>query len=238
MSQIVVIIPARLGATRLPNKPLAEIAGIPMVIRAAQCAAEANVGDVIIACGEQEIVDVADRYGFKAVLTDPALPSGTDRVFAAYKALHLKHPYILNLQGDLPLISPKTIQAVAKLIAAGGCDISTAAAVIDEPSQIDNPSVVKIALTADHRALYFSRATIPQGAKEYLHHIGVYAYTTNTLARFVSLPPSQLELQERLEQLRIMEDGAVIKVAMVEQAPISVDTHEDLQRARAAAVAA
>src|SRR4051812_42662547 len=120
MSQkIVIIIPARLGATRLPNKPLAEIAGIPMVVRAAQCAAAANVGDVVVACGEQEIVDIANKYGFTAVLTDPALPSGTDRVYAAYKTLKLTQPYVLNLQGDLPLISPRTIQAVAHTIFAG-----------------------------------------------------------------------------------------------------------------------
>lgn len=235
MSDIITIIPARLGAVRLPNKPLADIGGVPMIVRVAQRAAAAQVGEVLVACGDAEIVDVVTSYGFNAILTDPALPSGTDRVYAAYKASGSTHKYIINLQGDLPMIESSTIAAVASGIDRGGCDVVTAAALITELSQITNPNVVKAVLAASGQALYFSRATVPYGDGPYYHHIGLYAYTAKVLERFVSLPPSTLEKRERLEQLRIMEDGGVIKVELVDDIPISVDTADDLEQARKAA---
>ncbi len=234
MSDIITVIPARLGATRLPNKPLADIAGIPMVIRVAQQAAQ--VGEVLIACAEEEIAKVARAYGFNAIITDPALPSGTDRVYAAVRATGRNYSYIVNVQGDLPFIAPSTIAAVAECIKRGGCDVATAAALITEESQIDDPNVVKVVLAASGQALYFSRARAPYGNGAYYHHVGLYAYTAAALEKFVSLPPSPLEQRERLEQLRVMESGGKIKVELVHDIPISVDTPQDLERARQAAV--
>lgn len=227
----VVIIPARMAAVRLPNKPLLEIQGVPMVIRVAQQAIKANVGEVVIAAGDPEIMDCAAQFGVKAILTDPQLPSGTDRVYAAYKQLEQEYDYIINLQGDLPFIAPDTIKKVAHLLQQPRIEIATAAAHITEERQINTDSVVKIAMTSAGKALYFSRSRIPHNAAVYWHHIGIYGYSPKILQRFVALPVSVLEQTEKLEQLRAMEDGISINVAHVDDIPISVDTLDDFHAA-------
>jgi 3-deoxy-manno-octulosonate cytidylyltransferase (CMP-KDO synthetase) len=240
----IVIIPARMAATRLPDKPLADIAGTPMIIRAWQSAIAAGTGAVAVAAGDAEIVAAVERHGGTAVLTDPALPSGTDRIFAALDLLDPggAHATVINLQGDLPLLDPVQLRIVKETLEASGADIATLAAPITEPADIDNPNVVKpvVAWTDDApygRALYFSRARAPFGDGPYYHHIGIYAFRREALARFVALPPSPLEKRERLEQLRALEAGMHIVVARVDEAPLSVDTPEDLEKVRAAALA-
>ena len=234
-----VIIPARMAATRLPGKPLADIAGQPMVVRVWRQAVLANVGPVIVAAGDREIVEAVEQAGGKAVLTDPGLPSGSDRVFAAAEAFDPggKHDVVVNVQGDLPALDPEVIRATVQVLAPTGADIGTVAAEIDDPADYDNPAVVKPIVAWDvtgtrGRALYFTRARAPSGEGPLFHHIGIYAFKRDALSRFVKLPPSQLERRERLEQLRALEAGMTIAVARVSEAPISVDTPEDLEKAR------
>lgn len=240
----IIIIPARLAATRLPDKPLADIAGAPMIVRAWQSAMKAGTGPVAVAAGDQEIVAVIGQQGGAAVLTDPALPSGTDRAFAAVELLDpgRAHDIVVNLQGDLPLLDPVHLRIVKQTLETSGADIATLAAPIAVAGDIDNPNVVKPVVTwtdgaAYGRALYFSRARAPFGDGPYYHHIGIYAFRRDALARFVALPPSPLEKRERLEQLRALEAGMSIAIARVDEAPLSVDTPEDLEKVRAEAMA-
>jgi 3-deoxy-manno-octulosonate cytidylyltransferase (CMP-KDO synthetase) len=237
----IVVIPARLASTRLPNKPLADIAGQTMIERVWRQAMKAALGPVLVAAAEPEIVDVIARAGGNAVLTDPGLPSGSDRVFAALESIDPDGAYdvVVNLQGDLPALDPATIRTVADVLAATGSDIATLAAEIDDPADRDNPSVVKpvIAWEKDGRrgrALYFTRARAPSGDGPLFHHIGIYAFRRGSLARFVRLPPSPLETREKLEQLRALEAGMTIGIARVDAVPLSVDTPADLEKARAA----
>jgi 3-deoxy-manno-octulosonate cytidylyltransferase (CMP-KDO synthetase) len=240
----IIIIPARMAATRLPGKPLADIAGTPMIVRAWQAAVNAATGPVAVAAGDAEIVSAIEQRGGAAVLTDPGLPSGTDRVFAAVELLDPDgtHDIVVNLQGDLPLLDPVQLRIVKETLETSGADIATLAAPITEMRDFDNPNVVKPVVAwnegeAFGRALYFSRARAPFGDGPYYHHIGIYAFRRAALARFVNLPPSPLEKRERLEQLRAMEAGMSIVVARVDEAPLSVDTPEDLEKVRAAAIA-
>ena len=233
-----IVIPARLASTRLPNKPLADIAGQTMIERVWRQAEKAKIGPVLVAAAEQEIVDVIARAGGRAVLTDPALPSGTDRVFAALKSVGSTHDVIVNLQGDLPALDPGDIRVVADALVATKADIATLAAEIDDAADYDNPSVVKPVVAWDAsgklgRALYFTRARAPSGEGPLFHHIGIYAFRREALARFVALPPSPLERREKLEQLRALEAGLTIAVARVDAVPLSVDTPADLEKARA-----
>jgi len=237
----IVIIPARLQSTRLPNKPLADIAGQTMIERVWRQAVKAALGPVLVAAAEQEIVDVITRAGGNAVVTDPALPSGSDRVFAALESVDPEAAYdvVVNLQGDLPALDPAMIRAVADVLAATGADIATLAAEIDDPADRDNPSVVKPVVAWEQggrrgRALYFTRARAPSGEGPLFHHIGIYAFRRTALARFVRLPPSPLEAREKLEQLRALEAGMTIGIARVDAVPLSVDTPADLAKARAA----
>lgn len=234
----IVLIPARMASTRLPGKPLALIGGVPMIVCVWRQAVAANIGPVVVAAAETEIVAAVEKAGGKAVLTDPDLPSGSDRVFAALNAVdpHGKHDVIVNLQGDLPALDPAQIQIVADALA--DADIATLAAEIDDPAERTNPSVVKpvVAWESDGlsgRALYFTRASAPSGDGSLFHHIGIYAFRRASLARFVSLPPSPLEKREKLEQLRALEAGMTIRVARVDSVPLSVDTPADLEKARA-----
>lgn len=239
----IIIIPARLGATRLPNKPLADIAGQPMIVHVWRRAVEAGVGRVLVAAAEQRIVDVIRAAGGEAVLTDPTLPSGSDRIAAALAAIDPRqnHKIVINLQGDLPTIAPQDIKAVLLPLTDPAVDIATLAAEITRPEERDDPNVVK-AVIVFHvkqsgaprigRALYFSRAAVPSGAGPLYHHIGIYAYRRAALERFVRLPPSVLEQRERLEQLRALEAGMHIAVACVNSAPLGVDTMADLECAR------
>ena len=237
----IVVIPARLQSTRLPNKPLADIAGQTMIERVWRQAMKAALGPVLVAAAEQEIVDVIVRAGGNAIVTDPALPSGSDRVFAALESIDPEAAYdvVVNLQGDLPALDPAMIRAVADVLAATGTDIATLAALIDDPADRDNPSVVKpvVAWEKDGRqgrALYFTRARAPSGEGPLFHHIGIYAFRRAALKRFVALPPSPLEQREKLEQLRALEAGMTVGVARVDAVPLSVDTPADLAKARAA----
>jgi 3-deoxy-manno-octulosonate cytidylyltransferase (CMP-KDO synthetase) len=236
----VVIIPARMASTRLRGKPLAIIAGVPMIVRVWQRAVQADVGPVIVAAAEPEIVTAVEQAGGRAVLTSPDLPSGSDRVFAALQAADADeaHDIVVNLQGDLPALDPEAIRAAVEALAATGADIATLAAEIEDEADRDKPSVVKPVVAWDvsgerGRALYFTRAHAPHGEGPLFHHIGIYAFRRAALARFVQLAPSPLEQREKLEQLRALEAGMSIAVARVAEVPISVDTPEDLERARA-----
>ncbi|HEX3430278.1 MAG TPA: 3-deoxy-manno-octulosonate cytidylyltransferase [Rhizomicrobium sp.] len=238
----VVIIPARMAATRLPGKPLADICGMPMIVRVWRAAVAAGIGPVVVAAGDAEIATAMRSAGGTAVLTDPALPSGTDRVFAALQQFDAEnaHDAVINLQGDLPLLDPDSLRAVKRVLAESGADIATLAARIDDAADFDNPSVVKPVVAWQSgksygRALYFSRGRVPSGVGDLYHHIGIYAFCREALARFVSLRPSALEKRENLEQLRALEDGMTIAVGMVDKPPLSVDTPADLEKVRAAA---
>ncbi|GAN79933.1 3-deoxy-manno-octulosonate cytidylyltransferase [Acidocella aminolytica] len=235
-----ILIPARLGSTRLPAKVLADIGGKPMIAHVLARAQEAGLGPVAVACGEVQVAEAVEKAGGIAVLTDPDLPSGSDRIFAALQSLDAegKHDVIVNLQGDLPSIDPSYLATVLKPLAQG-YDIGTLVAPITTETERNALSVVKCACAfADGAeiapALYFSRHLIPSGDGAHWHHIGIYAYRRAALATFVSLPPSPLEQREKLEQLRALEAGLRIGAAQVIEAPFGVDTPEDLDRAREA----
>lgn len=237
----IIVIPARLASTRLPDKPLADIGGLTMIERVWRQAIKADIGPVLVAATETAIVDIIARAGGRAVLTDPKLPSGSDRIHAALRAVDPQeaHDVVVNLQGDLPALDPAAIRAVAAALVETQSDIATLAAEIDDPADYDNPSVVKPIIAWDEsgrrgRALYFTRARAPSGQGPLFHHIGIYAFRRAALARFVALPPSPLEQREKLEQLRALEAGLTIGVARVDQVPLSVDTPADLEKARKA----
>lgn len=237
MKKVLTIIPVRLASTRLPNKPLADICGKTMIERVYQQALAANLGDVLIACDGEEIAAEVKKFGGKFVITDPNLPSGTDRIYAAYKKFHGEEfEVIVNLQGDLPNIDPKVIAAAAKAALEHDCDIATVASKIKNEAEISNPNVVKIAIAFKEenlgKALYFSRCAIPfskNNSADFYHHIGIYAYKKSALEKFVNLAPSALEQRESLEQLRALENDMKIFVKIVEAHPLSVDTKEDLE---------
>jgi 3-deoxy-manno-octulosonate cytidylyltransferase (CMP-KDO synthetase) len=235
----VIIIPARMASTRLPGKPLADIAGEPMIVRVWRQAMRASLGPVLVAVAEPEIARAIERAGGRAVLTDPALASGSDRVHAALQTADPEGHFdaVVNLQGDLPDVDPLALRRVTGLLAASGADIATLAAPITDPADFDNPNVVKPVVAWDAsgssgRALYFTRARAPAGEGPLYHHVGIYAFTRAALSRFVSLPPSPLESREKLEQLRALEAGMRIAVARIDAVPLSVDTPADLERAR------
>ncbi|MEX2647531.1 MAG: 3-deoxy-manno-octulosonate cytidylyltransferase [Alphaproteobacteria bacterium] len=233
-----VVIPARLASTRLPGKPLADIAGEPMIVHVWRRAVEAGVGPVVVACGDAPIAEAVRRAGGTAVMTPSDLPSGSDRIHCALEIIDpdRKHGAVINLQGDQPMIRSHLLTTVLDTLNWG--DISTLARPIRPEEPADDPNVVKVAAAwpaggGPGRALYFSRSAIPWGEGELLHHIGLYAYRRAALARFVALPPSPLERRERLEQLRALEAGMTIAVARVDTVPLGVDTPADLERARA-----
>ena len=235
----IVLIPARLASTRLPDKPLADIHGRPMIVHVWERAREADLGPVVVACAEAAIAEAIREAGGTAVLTRPDHPSGSDRIFEALVRIDpdARHDAIVNVQGDLPTIAPATVRAALDPLAVAEVDIGTLAVEIVREDEKTAPHVVKpvIAFGANPRlgrALYFSRATVPTGPGPLFHHIGLYAYRRAALARFVALPPGRLELRERLEQLRALENGMRIDVAIVDAVPLGVDTPEDLARAR------
>jgi 3-deoxy-manno-octulosonate cytidylyltransferase (CMP-KDO synthetase) len=235
-----VVIPARLAATRLPGKPLADIHGLPMIVHVWCRAMAAGVGPVLVAAGEPEILRAIEAAGGSAKLTRANHASGSDRVFEAVQAVDPKarHDVVVNLQGDLPTLDPALLAQVLAPLADPAVDIATLAAEIREPAEMDDPNVVKAvaALGPERRiarALYFTRARCPAGEGPLFHHIGIYAYRRAALARFVALPPSILERREKLEQLRALEAGMRIEVALVDTVPLGVDTPADLARARA-----
>lgn len=237
MDNAIIIIPARMGSTRFPNKPLADICGKPMILRVLEQALKTGVKNIIAAVAEREIYDEVIKSGFNAIITDPELPSGTDRISQALENFGSTEniEYIVNLQGDLPTIEPRIIDDLLKLIAENNYDIVTAVVEIAEKEEKTNPNVVKAVVSwkSDNsgKALYFTRATAPHNAEELYHHIGIYVYTKNALEKFVKLVPSELEKTEKLEQLRALENDMTIGVLKVDTVPLGVDTMEDLEKA-------
>jgi 3-deoxy-manno-octulosonate cytidylyltransferase (CMP-KDO synthetase) len=237
----IVTIPARLASTRLPNKPLAMIAGTPMIVHVWRCAVAAGVGPVIVACGDQAIAKAIERAGGRAILTDPALPTGSDRIHAAVAMVDPEraHDAVLNVQGDMPMLDPRAIAIAFATLGESGADIATLAAEISDPTMLFELNVNKVAVgfadpARPARALYFSKAAVPWGAGPHYEHIGLYAYRREALDRFVGLPQGVLERRERLEQLRALEAGMSIAVSLIDPAwlGVQVDTPEDLARAR------
>lgn len=239
----IILIPARLASTRLPRKPLADIAGAPMIVQVWRRAVEADLARVVVACAEPEVAEAVRDHGGEAVLTDAGLPSGSDRIAQALDRLDPEGRFgaVVNVQGDLPTVDPASIRAALAPLADPAVDIATIAAPITDAQERANPNVVKVAAALSEetpiaRALYFSRAPVPwtgpDDALALFHHIGLYAYRRAALTRFVSLPPSPLEQREKLEQLRALEAGMRIDVARVDSIPLGVDTAADLERAR------
>lgn len=237
-----VIIPARMASTRLPNKPLADLNGRPMIVHVWSRAVDAQVGPVVVATDDISIAEAVRGAGGDAVLTRPDHPSGSDRVFEAAGRVDPSGEFgvIVNVQGDFPTLEPSAIRAAVAPLADPAVDIATLAGEIIDDEEKTNPNVVKLIgtqIAPNHlRALYFTRATAPWGNGPLYHHVGFYAYRRSALERFVSLPPSPLELRERLEQLRALEAGMRIDVSVIPHVPRGVDTPEDLDRARAVLV--
>lgn len=234
----VIVIPARMAASRLPGKPLAEIAGLPMIVQVWKRAMESGIGPVLVAADSPEIVAAVEKAGGQAVLTNPDHPSGSDRIFEAIEKFDPagQHDIIVNVQGDLPTLDPAIIVEALKPLDDSAVDISTLVAVITREEEKTASQVVKAVASpvsgARHRALYFTRATAPWGEGPLFHHIGLYVYRRAALKRFVSLPPSPLEKREKLEQLRALEAGMRIDLMVVDTVPLGVDTPEELERAR------
>lgn len=240
MARPLIVIPSRIGATRLPRKPLADIAGEAMIVHVWRQTMEADAGDVVVATDAPEIAEAIEKAGGKAVMTRADHPSGSDRVFEAANIVdpdgHIG--IIVNVQGDQPVLEPSLISDALAPLADPAVDIGTVAAVLTDPATVLEPSVVKMVGTPlpggdIFRALYFTRAPAPFGPGPLFHHIGLYAYRRAALARFVKLAPSPLELRERLEQLRALEAGMRIDVKRVDAVPMSIDTPDDLEAVRA-----
>ena len=235
----IVLIPARMASTRLPGKPLADINGLPMIVQCWKRAIEANIGQVLVAAAEVEIADAVRAHGGDAIVTNPALPSGSDRIA---EALALRDPqrrfeYVVNLQGDLPTIDSLSIQRCLAGLTNEAADISTIAAKIARDEDVANPNIVKaVAPLSDEREVAFARDFLrsvgPEHSPPYWHHIGVYAYKRAVLERFVSLPVSEREAERKLEQMRAMDNGMRIAVVRVDTVPLGVDTPAELETAR------
>lgn len=237
----IIMIPARMASTRLPGKPLADICGHPMIVQVMKRAEESKLGRVVIACSEAEVKAAVEKAGGEAVMTDPDLPSGSDRILQALDKIDpsKKHDTVINVQGDLPTLDPALIRSAHTLLENPATDIGTLAAIITKDAEKTNPNVVKAIAEIDFanggrhgRALYFTRATAPANDGPLLHHIGLYAYRRAALEKFVAAPPAVLERREKLEQLRALALGMKIAVAVVDTIPLGVDTPEDLEEAR------
>ncbi|MDE2379833.1 3-deoxy-manno-octulosonate cytidylyltransferase [Bradyrhizobium sp.] len=236
--RILVLIPARMAATRLPGKPLLDIAGLPMVVHVLRRAEAAGIGRVAVATDTAEIAQAVTAQGGEVVMTRTDHPSGSDRIHEAMQKLdpHGEAEIVINLQGDFPTIAPEAIRDVLPPLSDPAVDIATLASQIHTEEEDRAPSVVKAVGSPIGprrlRALYFTRATAPYGDGPRYHHIGLYAYRRAALERFVRLPPSALEQQEKLEQLRALEAGMRIDVMIVDSVPRGVDTPADLETAR------
>jgi 3-deoxy-manno-octulosonate cytidylyltransferase (CMP-KDO synthetase) len=237
MSRTLVLIPARMASTRLPGKPLADIHGLPMIVHVQRRAAAAGIGEAVVATDSEAVQAAVEKSGGRAVMTSSHHQSGSDRIFEALEALDPEHRIgtIVNVQGDLPTIDPADIRASLGPLADPAVDIATLAAVIHEQGELTNPNVVKVAgqmlSSGRMRGEVFTRADA-QGPGPHYHHIGLYAYRRAALQRFVALPPSPNELRERLEQLRALDNGMRIDVAIVKSVPLGVDAPDDLAKAR------
>ena len=238
MSNAIILIPARLAATRLPGKPLADLNGLPMIVHVLRRAEAADIGEVVVATDAEAVAAAVDKAGGRAIMTRSDHPSGSDRIFEALEALDPEHriDVIVNVQGDLPTIAAPDIRLAAKPLGNPAVDIATLAAVITDPAERNNPNVVKVVgepVAAGHlRATAFTRKDAV-GPGPHYHHIGLYAYRRKALERFVKLPPSPNEQREKLEQLRALDAGMRIDVMVVKSLPLGVDTPEDLEKARA-----
>ena len=239
MPNTLIVIPARMQATRLPGKPMVDIGGAPMIVHVWRRAVAADAGRVVVATDATEVVAAIEAAGGEAVMTRADHVSGSDRIFEAVTRIDpdARADIVINLQGDLPTLEPQLVAACAAPLSEPGTDIATLAAEITEAEERTNPNVVKVvgsqlSVPGRLRALYFTRATVPWGEGPLYHHIGIYAYRRAALQRFVSLQPSPLELREKLEQLRALEAGMRIDVSVVDTVPLGVDTPADLERAR------
>ncbi len=239
MARPIVVVPARMSSTRLPGKPLADIAGRPMIVHVLERGLAAGIGPVVVACDDPAIAAAVEAAGGTAVLTRRDHESGSDRIFEAVETIdpERRHDVVVNLQGDLPTIDPALLIGAAALLDDPGVAIATLAAEIVREEERTLSQVVKAVGTPIGprrlRALYFTRATAPWGEGPLYHHIGLYAYRRAALARFVALTPSPLEQREKLEQLRALEAGMRIDIGLVDGVPFGVDTPDDLARARA-----
>lgn len=239
MLKPLILIPSRLAATRLPNKPLADICGEPMIVHVWRRACEAGIGPVAIATDSLEIAEAAERVGAACVMTRSDHTTGSDRIYEALQKIDPAHQYdvVVNVQGDLPTVDPKAIAASILPLEDETVAIATLVAEIRREEEKTNPNVVKMIgsrlfTPGRYRALYFTRATAPFGDGPLYHHIGLYAYRRTALERFVSMRPSPLEQREKLEQLRAIEAGMRIDAVVVDDVPLGVDTQDDLEQAR------
>jgi 3-deoxy-manno-octulosonate cytidylyltransferase (CMP-KDO synthetase) len=236
---VLILIPARMASTRLPSKPLADIAGLPMIVQVLRRAEAARLGPVVVACDDETIATAVEKAGGRALLTRADHPSGSDRIFEALEIIDpdSKVRIVVNVQGDLPTIAPADIAAALTPLDDPAVDIATLAAEFGKPEERTNPNVVKVTgspvAPGRFRARSFTRDVGSLGGDRPYHHIGLYAYRRAALARFVRLPPSANEKKEKLEQLRAMDNGMRIDVAIVDSVPLGVDTPEDLETARA-----
>jgi len=229
---VLTVIPARMGSTRFPGKVLARLGGRTMIEWCWRSAKAAKLGPVLIATDAKAVVEEVKRFGGESVMTPASCPSGSDRVWLAAK--NRRENVILNYQGDMPLLKASTLRAAVKALTSG-TDVATAVIALSDSSRQNNPNVVKAVLTKDGRCLYFSRSAVPfarDGAKLIRwEHLGIYVYKRNSLKRFISLPPSPLERTEKLEQLRALEAGMILRAAIVNERPVSVDVPADLKLA-------
>lgn len=239
MADVLIVIPARLAATRLPGKPLADIGGVPMIVHVLRRAQAAAVGPAVVATDSEAIAAAVAKAGGRAVLTRADHACGSDRIYEAVEQIDANGSakIIINLQADLPTVTPAVIAAALTPLDDPAVDIATLAAEIASPEERTDPNVVKVVGTPVSpgrlRALYFTRATAPAGEGPLYHHIGLYAFRRAALQTFVKLPPSPLERREKLEQLRALEAGMRVDVALVDTVPLGVDTPGDLEKARA-----
>ena len=237
MKNTTIIIPTRLGAKRFPNKPLAKINGVPMIIHVLNRAKESKVGEVIVAAPDDEIIQLVKKNGGKAILTKPEHPSGSDRIYEVYiKELKNDVDLIINLQGDMPNIKPNSILKLEKLMRSNECDIGTLASYIVDKNEITDTNVVKVEMSEMLKdddfftAKDFFRTKKDSNYEKIYHHIGIYAFTNTALTKYVKFARSKLEIQRNLEQMRALENNLIIKVGLSDSPPLSVDTEEDLEK--------
>jgi len=237
MKNTAIIIPSRLSASRLPNKPLVKINGLPMIVHVLNRARESKVGEVFVTTPDNEILNIVKENGGQAILTKHDHPSGSDRVYEAYfEKLKYSVDLIINLQGDMPNIKPHSISKLEKLMRGNECDIGTLASFIKNQDEIADPNIVKVHVDQDLKsedfldAKDFFRIKKGLGNEKIYHHIGIYAFTNIALKKYVKLPRSKLEIERKLEQMRAMENNIVIKVGLSDSTPLGVDTEEDFKK--------
>jgi len=235
MKNTAIIIPTRLGAKRFPNKPLAKINNVPMIIHVLNRARESKVGDVFVATPDKEIFQVVEQNGGQAIMTKTIHPSGSDRIYEAYtKKLKNNADLIINLQGDMPNIKPNSISKLEKFMRNNNCDIGTLASDILDNREVEDPNIVKVhteKILKDNdfcKAKDFFRAKKDLNDEKIYHHIGIYAFTSTALTKYVKFARSKLEIKRNLEQMRAIENNLIIKVGLSDSKPLGIDTESDL----------